>query len=70
MNSQNREKSVLNPFTGDLQILNDPEMGFSVRNTLKAPFYVLADYTRVYPNLSIPEGMEVDVHMDGELIVF
>lgn len=70
MNSQNREKVVLNPITGDLQLMNDPELGISVRNQAKAPFYVLAGYTRIYPNLEIPVGMDIEVQEDGELIVF
>lgn len=70
MNSQNREKVVLNIFSGDLQFLNDLEMGFSVRNLLKAPFYVRPGYTRTYPNLSIPQDLDVEVQEDGELIVF
>lgn len=69
MNSQNREKVVLNPLTGDLQLLNDPELGWSVRNVAKAPFYVLNGYTRMYPNLSIPVGMTIDVQVGGELMV-
>ena len=69
MNSQNREKLVLNPVTGDLQLLNDLEMGWTVRNIPKAPFYVLGGYTRMYPNLSIPDGMEINVRDDGELQV-
>lgn len=69
MNSQNREKVTLNPLTGDLQLMNDLEMGFSVRNLAKAPFFVLAGYTRVYPNLIIPDGMTIEVRLNGELIV-
>lgn len=69
MNSQNREKVILNPLTGEFQFLNDPELGWSVRNVAKAPFYVLAGYTRMYPNLSIPDGMEIEVRDDGELMV-
>lgn len=69
MNSQNREKAIVNPFTGEPQLVNDLEMGFTVRNIPKAPFYVLPEYTRVYPNLSIPEGMTIEVQQNGELIV-
>lgn len=70
MNSQNRTKVDLNPFTGDLQLLNDLEMGFSVKNVPKSAFYVKSGFTRVYPNLSIPVGMDIEVQEDGELIVF
>lgn len=69
MNSQNREKVILNTFTGEFQFLNDLEMGYTVRNIAKAPFYVLGGHTRMYPNLSIPDGMEIEVREDGELIV-
>lgn len=69
MNSQNREKVTLNVFTGDLQFLNDLEMGWSVRNIPKAAFYILAGYTRMYPNLSIPDGMTIEVRDGGELQV-
>ena len=69
MNSQNREKVELNPFDGNLQLLNDLELGWSVRNVAKAPFYVLNGYTRMYPNLSIPDNMTIDVQDGGELQV-
>ena len=67
--SQNRRDFELNPLTGDLQLVNDLEMGFSVKNVTKAPFTVLSGYTRVYPNLSIPVGTTVNVDVDGELII-
>lgn len=69
MSSQNKEKPVLNPFTGDLQLLNDLELGFSVRNQAKAPFFVRDGFTRLYPNLKIPSGMTIEVQLGGELIV-
>lgn len=69
MNSQNREKLVLNPATGDLQLMLDPELGVSVKNIAKAPFTVLDGYTRIYPNLTIPENMTITVNEGGELIV-
>lgn len=69
MNSQNREKITINPIDGELQLINDLEMGFSVRNVAKAPFYVLGGYTRLYPNLNIPVGMTIEVRDDGELQV-
>ena len=69
MNSQNREKIELNPITGDLQLLNDLEMGFSVRNITKAPFKVKSGFTRVYPNLSVPDDITVEVEDGGELQV-
>ncbi len=69
MNSQNREKLVINPVNSELQLLNDLEMGFTVRNIPKTAFYVLSGYTRVYPNLAIPDGMTIEVQDNGELIV-
>lgn len=70
MSSQNKIKVTLNPFVGDLQWINDLELGFSVKNLAKSPFYVAPGYTRVYPNLEIPDGMDIEVQDDGELIVF
>ena len=67
MNSQNREKLTLNPVTGNLQLINDLEMGWTVRNIPKAPFYILDGFTRMYPNLSIPVGMTIEVQDGGEL---
>lgn len=70
MNSQNRIKVDLNPFSGELQLINDLEMGWSVRNVPKAAFFVKGGFTRVYPNLAIPVGMVINVEVGGELIVF
>lgn len=67
--SQNRRDFDVNPVTGKLQMVNDLEMGWSVRNVTKAPFYVSAGFTRMYPNLTIPDGILIDVQDDGELIV-
>jgi hypothetical protein len=67
--SQNKNKVVLNPMTGDLQLLNDMELGWTVRNRVKAPFFVLDGYTRVYPNMWVPDGTEVEVQDGGELVV-
>lgn len=67
--SQNRLKPVINPFSNDLQLTNDLELGWTVRNIAKAPFFVLDGYTRMYPNLSIPEDMEIEVRDGGELQV-
>lgn len=67
--SQNKNKTVLNPFTGEFQLLSDLEMGWTVRNIPKAAFKVKAGYTRMYPNLWIPEGMTIEVQEDGELQV-
>jgi hypothetical protein len=67
--AQNRTKPALNPFTNELQIINDLEMGFTVRNVAKAPFVVMNGYTRVYPNLCIPDDMTIEVQDGGELIV-
>ena len=69
MDSQNRKKIELNPLSNELEIVNDLEMGFSVKNVAKAPFFVLDGFTRVYPNLSIPDGMEIIINDGGELIV-
>lgn len=66
--SQNRLKTVLNPLTGDFDQVNDLEMGFTVRNQTKAPFTVLSGYTRVYPNLAVPDGFEIVVEDGGEMI--
>jgi len=67
--SQNRLKMILNPITGELEWANDLELGWTVKNVAKAPFFVLPGYTRMYPNLSIPEGMTIEVQEDGELQV-
>lgn len=67
--SQNRTDLDVNPVTGDLQLVNDLEMGWSVRNITKAAFKVIAGYTRMYPNLSVPDGVTVSVEDGGELIV-
>ena len=69
MRSQNRTKLILDPIEGDFQWINDLEMGWSVKNIPKAPFYVAPGWTRMYPNLSIPEGMTIEVQEDGELQV-
>jgi hypothetical protein len=68
-NSQNRKTLELNPISNELELVNDLELGFSVRNVAKAPFIVRAGFTRVYPNLAIPLGMEISVEDDGELQV-
>ena len=71
MSSQNKIKVALNPFEGtNLQWINDLELGVSVRNLAKSPFYVAPGFTRIYPNLEIPDGMDIEVQEDGELIVF
>lgn len=67
--SQNKIKPIINPFTSDLQMISDLELGWTVRNQAKAPFFVLDGFTRVYPNLTIPIGMTIDVQDGGELIV-
>lgn len=69
MSSQNKVKAILNPFEGKLQLTQDLELGFSVKNVAKAPFVVLDGYTRTYPNLWIPDDMEIEVEEGGELIV-
>ena len=68
MNSQNRVKLEVSPL-GDIQFINDLEMGFSVRNVVKAPFYVLDGYTRMYPNMAVPEDITIEVRDGGELII-
>lgn len=67
--SQNRTDLEINPVTNELEIVNDLEMGFSVKNQTKAPFKVMNGYTRVYPNLSIPDGITVVIEDGGTLIV-
>lgn len=67
--SQNKDKVILNPFTGELQIQNDLELGWTVKNIAKAPFTVKSGYTRMYPNLSIPTGTTITVETGGELQV-
>lgn len=67
--AQNKLKVILNPFTGELQLANDLELGWTVRNVVKAPFVVMAGYTRMYPNMSIPDGTTIDVEDGGELQV-
>lgn len=67
---QNKNKIVLNPITSELQLLSDLELGWSVRNVAKSPFFVASGFTRVYPNLEIPVGMDIEVQDGGELIVF
>ena len=69
MNSQNREKLTINPATGALDMILDPEVGTSVKNEAKCTFTVLPGYTRTYPNLTIPNGMTITVAVGGELIV-
>lgn len=67
--SQNRTDFEYNPLEGTLDIVNDLEMGWSVRNQTKAPFSVKAGFTRMYPNLSIPDGMTIVIQDGGTLIV-
>lgn len=67
--SQNKDKVILNPFTGDLQLISDLELGITARNEAKNPFFVLNGYTRFYPNLSIPVGTTIEVQDGGELQV-
>lgn len=67
--SQNRTDLDVNPVTGELQLVNDLEMGWSVRNITKAPFKVINGYTRMYPNLAVPDGITVNVEDGGELII-
>ncbi len=67
--SQNRKDFELNPITKELDMVNDLEMGWSVKNIPKAPFFVKAGFTRVYPNLTIPDGMTIDIQDDGEMQV-
>lgn len=67
--SQNKVKAAVNPFTGELQLINDLEMGWSVKNIPKAPFTVKYGFTRMYPNLTIPDGMTIVVEDGGTLIV-
>ena len=69
MAGQNKDKVVLNPISGELQLISDLELGWSVRNIAKAPFFVIDGYTRMYPNLSIPDGMTIEVQDGGELQV-
>jgi hypothetical protein len=69
MNSQNRLTIEINPVTSEPQLINDLEMGFTVRNVVKAPFYVLDGYTRMYPNMAVPEGITIEVRDGGELII-
>lgn len=67
--SQNRVDLEVNPLSGELQLINDLEMGWSVRNVPKAAFFVKAGFTRMYPNLTIPDGMTIEVRDGGELMV-
>lgn len=67
--SQNRRDFELNPVTNQLDMINDLEMGWSVRNIPKAPFSVKPGFTRMYPNLTIPDGMTISVEVGGELQV-
>lgn len=67
--SQNKTKFVVNPVSGDLDLVNDLEMGWTVKNEVKASFTVLNGYTRVYPNMQIPSGVTVTIESGGELIV-
>ena len=67
--SQNKTKFTVNPISGEPQLINDLEMGWTVKNIPKSAFTVAAGYTRVYPNLSIPDGMTITVADGGELIV-
>jgi hypothetical protein len=69
MSQQNPTKIAVNPLDGELQLLNDLEMGWTVKNVPKRAFTVEAGYTRVYPNLTIPVGMTITVNSGGELIV-
>jgi len=69
VNSQNRLKITFNPISGELEFVNDLEMGFTTRNVCKAPFFVKSGYTRFYPNLSVPEDMTIEVRDGGELQV-
>jgi hypothetical protein len=67
--SQNKLKVTFNPLTNDFELINDLELGWTVRNRAKAPFFVLGGFTRMYPNLEIPDGMDIEVRDDGELQV-
>jgi len=67
--SQNKLDMEINPLSGELQLINDLEMGFTVRNVVKAPFYVLDGYTRMYPNMAVPENITIEVRDGGELII-
>jgi hypothetical protein len=67
--AQNRTKPFYDPIEDEIQFINDLEMGWTVRNIPKAPFKVLNGYTRVYPNLTIPDGITVEIEDGGELIV-
>lgn len=70
MSSQNKEKVTINPFVGELQLINDLEMGYTVRNLLKASFFVKDGFTRSYPNLQVPVGKTADVQAGGELVIY
>ena len=67
--AQNPTKITLNPIEGNLQLINEMEMGWTVRNITKASFTVKAGYTRMYPNLTVPVGRTITVDVGGELIV-
>lgn len=66
---QNRLKLIINPFDATPQMINDLELGFTVRNTAKCKFSVMNGFTRFYPNLWIPDGMTIEVQDGGELQV-
>jgi hypothetical protein len=67
--AQNKTKVGFNPLTGEFDIFNDLEMGWTVKNKTKASFKVKAGYTRMYPNLEIPDGKTVDIEAGGEIQV-
>jgi hypothetical protein len=65
----NKNKAVLNPFDGGLELQHDDLAGTTTRNQTLASFTIQAGFSRVHPNLEIPVGLEVDIEVGGELIV-
>ena len=65
----NKNKVVLNPFDGGLEIQHDERSGTTTRNQTFVSFTIQAGFSRVHPNLEIPVGLEVDIEVGGELIV-
>lgn len=63
----NKTEVAFNPLTGELEVVPSIKKGVWIKNRITASFKVKAGWTKLHPNLEIPEGKEVIVEDGGEI---
>lgn len=64
----NKDKIHINPFTGDPDVVFDPEGGITIKKQISGSITVKSGYTKLHPNMIVPVGKTVTIEDDAELI--